>query len=175
MASDYGLNFGFRRSDESMRSGTEGRQTVPATGTFKQGDFVTLDPGNAGFLKKADANAPIRPGFTGLLIQENAWDLPINANQVLNTYDLDVVYNSQLAAIWTGGGLKIWLRNTPATNNRGQRPRAAVTKVTVTGLVIGDFLAWDGAKYVETANEAQAVAQVTLTNGADYIEAVLLK
>ncbi len=175
MASNYGPNFGFRRSDEHMRSGTEGRLTVPATGTYRQGDLVTFDPANPGFLTKAAANAPIAPGYTGLLIQENAWDLPIHDNQVLSTQDLDVVYNSQLAAIWTGGGLKIWLQNTSATANRGQRARAAVTKVTVSGLVIGDYLGWDGTKYVEVAGEATAVARVTLTNGSNYIEAVLLR
>ncbi len=180
MASDYGFNFGFRRSDESMRTGTEGRQRVPAFAnnaatTFKQGDLVTLDPANPGYIMKAPANAPVRPGFTGLLIQEDAWDIPINGNQVVETVDLDVVHNEALCAIWTGAGLKIWLRNTPAKTARGQRPRPAITKVTVAGLAIGDFLAWDGAKYIETATEAQAVAQVTLTNGVDYVEAVVLK
>jgi len=175
VASDYGLNFGFRRSDESMRSGTEGRLKVPATGTYKQGDLVTFDPANPGFIKKAAANSPIEPGFTGLLIQEDAWDIPLNGNQVLNTYDLDVVHNSALCAIWTGAGLKVWMKNTPATNNRGQRARDAVTKFTMGSLVIGDLLAWDGSKYVETADPAAAVARVSLSNGTDYIEAILLK
>lgn len=175
MASDYGLNFGFRRSDESMRSGTEGRLKVPATGTFHQGDLVTFDPANPGFMKLAAANAPIEPGFTGLLIQEDAWLVDVHANQVFTSQDLDVVHNAALAAIWTGAGLKVWLRNTAAKAVAGQRARTAVTKVTATGLAIGDLLAWDGAKYVETADAAAAVARVTLTNGADYVEAVLVK
>jgi hypothetical protein len=175
MASNYGLNFGFRRSDEHMRSGTEGRLRVPAAGAFKQGDFVTFDPANPGYITKAAANTPIAPGYSGFLIQEDAWDIPINGNQVVMTYDLDVVHNSSLCAIWTGAGLKVWFRNTPSAANRGQRARDAVTKVTVAGLAIGDLLAWDGAKYVETATEAQAVARVTLTNASDYVEAVLLK
>lgn len=175
MASDYGLNCGFRRSDESMRSGTEGRLKVPAAGTFKQMDLVTFDPANPGYMKKAAANTPIEAGYTGLLIQEDAWNTPVNGNPVLMTYDLDVVYNDATAAIWTGAGLKVWLKNTGATANRGQRARAAVTKVTVAGLVIGDLLAWDGAKYVETADPTVAVAKVTATNTVDYIEAILLK
>lgn len=175
MASDYGLNFGFRRSDEHLRTGTEGRMTVPATGTFTQGDLVSIDPANPGFMKLAAANAPIQPGFTGLIIQENAWDFPLHSNQIVSTRDLNVVYNSQLAAIWTGAGLKIWLKNTAARNVRGQRALAQVTKFTISGLIIGDYIGWDGAKYVEVSTEATAVAQVTLTNGTDYIEAVLLR
>jgi len=175
MASDYGFNFGFRRSDESMRSGTEGRLKVPATGTFKQGDLVTFDPANPGYIKKAAANSPIEAGFTGLLIQEDAWNIPLNGNQVINTQDLDVVWNDALCAIWTGAGLKIWLKNTAATANRGQRARAAVTKFTMGTLVIGDLIAWDGSKYVETADPTVAVGRVTLSNATDYIEAVLLK
>ena len=175
MASDYGLNFGFRRSDESMRSGTEGRLKVPATGTFHQGDLVTFDPAAPGFIKLADAKAGIDPGFTGLLVQEEAWNIPVHANQVLSTQDLDVVYNNRLCAIWTGAGLKIWLRNTAATTNPGQRARAAVTKVTATGAGIGDLLGWDGAKYAVTIVAAEAVGKITITNGVDYVEAVLAK
>lgn len=175
MASNYGLNFGFRRSDEHLRTGTEGRLRVPATGTFHAGDFVTFDPANPGYIKMADANTGIRPGFSGFLIQEDAWDIPLNGNQIMMTYDYDVIHNSSLCAIWTGAGLKIWLKNTPAKSNRGQRSLPSVTKVTVAGLAIGDFLAWDGAKYIETATESAAVAQVTLTNGSDYVEAVILK
>src|SRR5215212_7774430 len=161
MASDYGLNFGFRRSDESMRLGTEGRLKVPATGTYRQGDLVTFDPANPGFIKKAAANTPVEPGFTGLLIQEDAWDIPVNGNQVLNTYDLDVVHNDALCAIWTGAGLKVWMKNTPATTNRGQRARDAVTKftmgVTATGppatapLAIGDYLGWTGTVFAQVS------------------------
>ncbi len=179
MASDYGLNFGFRRSDESMRSGTEGRQRVPAFAnnaatTFRQGDLVTFDPANPGFIKKAPADTPIQPGFSGLIIQEDAWDIPLNGNQVLNTQDLDVVHNDSQCAIWTGAGLKVWMRNTPGTTNRGQRPRAAVNKFTGTGLAIGEYLGWDGSVFRRTTNPDLAVARVTLFNGSDYLEATLV-
>lgn len=173
--SDYGLNFGFRRSDESMRSGNEGRLKVPATGTFKQGDLVTFDPANPGYIKHAAANAPIEPGYTGLLIQEDAWDRGVHGNQVVTSQDLDEVINDRLCSIWTGAGLKIWLKNTPATTKAGQRARAARTVVTAAGVGIGDLLAWDGAKFAETADATAAVAKVTMSNGVDYVEAVLLK
>jgi len=173
--SDYGLNFGFRRSDESMRSGNEGRQKVPATGTWFQGDLVTFDPANPGYIMKAAADAPIAPGYTGLLIQEDAWDLGVHGNQYKTSVDLRTVINDRLCSIWTGGGLKIWLKNTAATTKAGQRAAAAVTVVTVAGLAIGDYLKWDGAKYVEGASEAVSVARVTSTNGVDYVEATLLR
>lgn len=181
MASDYGYNFGFRRSDESMRSGTEGRLKVPAAGTFTQGQLVTFDPANAGFIKAAAAGDPIEPGYTGLLIQEDAWDIGLHENQVKSTQDLGAVINNRLCAIWTGAGLKIWLKNTVAKANAGQRAVPAVTVVTAVGLVIGDLLEWDGAKYVKAtgadlaAQTARAVARVTLTNAVDYVEAVLVK
>lgn len=176
MASDYGLNFGFRRSDESMRSGTEGRQKVPATGTFYQGSLVTFDAANPGFIKQAPANSAIEPGFTGLLIQEDAWDRGLHDNPVVSTQDLSAVLNNRLCAIWTGAGLKIWLKNTAARNVPGQRPVDAFTIVDAT-VGIGDLLGWDGTKYVavDGTTVTEAVARVTLSNGVDYVEAVLVK
>lgn len=174
MASDYGLNFGFRRSDESMRSGTEGRLKVPADGVFKQGDLVTFDPANPGFLRKAAANAPIDPGFTGLLIQEDAWDRDLHENSIFSSQDLDIVRNDRLAAIWTGGGLKVWLRNTPEKANPGQRRREAIQKIDVTGLAIGDLVGWDGSKFIKVTAATAAVGRATLVS-TDYAEVVLAK
>lgn len=173
--SNYGYNFGFRRSDESMRSGTEGRLKVPATGTFLIGDLVEFDAANPGFIKKSAAAAPIEAGFRGLLIQEDAWDVGVHGNQYLTTVDKDVVRNGRLCAIWTGSGLKVWLKNTPALTKPGQRARTGRTIVTAVGLAIGDFLAWDGAKYIKAIDATTAVGRVTLTNGVDYVEAVILK
>lgn len=175
MASDYGRNFGFRRSDESMLSGREGRLRVPATGTYLQGDLVTFDPANPGFIKKADANTPIEPGYTGFLIQEDAWDLPLHGDQVMNSWALGQVKNARLCAIWTGAGIKTWMRNTDASQLIGGVAHAAVTRFTMGSLVIGDYLGWDGTKYVEVASAATAVARVTLSDAAKYIEAVWLR
>ncbi len=176
MASDYGLNFGFRRSDESMRSGTEGRLKVPAVGTFYQGDVVTFDPANPGFLKKAAANDPILAGYTGLLIQEEGWDFSIyQAGPTIDSFQRGLVRNSRLAAIWTGAGLKVWLKNTAASARADGRSVLARTVVTATGVAVGDLLAWDGTKFIETATAAQAFARVTLSNGVDYVEAVLIQ
>jgi hypothetical protein len=174
MASDYGLNFGFRRSDESMAV-REGRQRVPAAGTFKQGDYVALDPANPGFLKRADANVVPQTGLTGLLVQEEAWDRSIYGRQVLDSSALDEVLNSRQAIIWSGAGTKVWLRNTTTQTRADGRQIDGVTKVDVAGLAIGDGLTWDGTKYVKAGVGIEPLARVTLTNGVDYVEAVLTR
>lgn len=178
MASTYGPNFGFRRSDESMASGTEGRQRVPATGTYKIGELVELDPAAPGFIKRSAADAPIEPGFRGLLIQEDQWDVGVHENQVLMTQDHDRVINGNLCAIWTGAGLKIWLRNTPERAAGGGRARVRPARTIVAGdltaIAVGDFLGWNGTAFAKVASKALAVARVTLRSGTDYLEATLL-
>lgn len=181
MASDYGLNFGFRRSDETMRSGNEGRQKVPATGTFLQGDLVELDPANPGFIKKSAAGAPIEPGFRGLLIQEEGWDQSIYSAPPGDSFTRGTVRNGRLCSIWTGAGLKIWLKNTAAQTRADGRVIAARTAVTAVALAIGDLVEWDGAKFVEAtgiddaAKTARAVGRCTLSDGVGYAEIVLVK
>ena len=73
-ASNYGNNFGFRRSADLE---IEGRQKVPATGTFRQGTLVQIDPAAPGYLKACAAGAVGKGGYIGLLIQEDAWDRSI--------------------------------------------------------------------------------------------------
>lgn len=177
MASDYGLNFGFRRSDESMRSGTEGRLKVPAAGDFFQGDVVTFDPANPGFIKKAASGDPIEPGYTGLVIQEEGWDSSIYEVPVGDSFMRGKVRNGRLCAIWTGAGLKVWLKNTAGQNRADGRAIAARNVLTAGALAlpIGGFLGWDGTRFTNAAGAANAVARVTLTNGTDYVEAVLVK
>lgn len=176
MASDYGLNFGFRRSDESMRSGTEGRLKVPAAGDFNQGDLVTFDPANPGFIKKADAGTPVEPGFTGLLIQEEGWDASIYEVPVGDSFMRGKVRNGRLCAIWTGAGLKVWIKNTGAQNRADGRQIAARERLTAAAvaLPIGGYLGWDGTRFTAATGADDAVARVTLTNGTDYVEAVLV-
>ena len=151
--SDYGQNFGFRRSDEHLRSGNEGRFRVPKTGVFKQGDLVTIDTANPGYVKKADANANLEPGFTGILIQEEVHLLPYPANKAKDT-----VVNRNLCSIWTGAGLKIWLRNTAART------------IVAPDLAVGDHVEWDGSKYVKSTDPG--IGRVTAA-AADYAEVSL--
>lgn len=166
--SDYGKNFGFRRSEPSYR---EGRLGVPDTGLFRQGDLVTLDPDTPGKLMLAPAGAPVVGGYTGLLIQEEGWDVSTFGPQVVDSNNKGVVLNGKQAVVMTGAGLKIWLRNTAETTYHG-RTFPAVTRVDLTGVALGDELEWNGTRYAAKASGA-AVLRVTATD-VGYVEAVLL-
>lgn len=178
MASDYGLNFGFRRSDETMAI-REGRLKVPSTGTFVQGECVVFDPANPGFLKRAAANEAAVPGYSGMLIQEEAWDRSIYGTQVVDSFSLHEVLNNRLATIWSGAGTKVWFKNTPAqTRVDGRVIPARGLLADPTTLAVGDRLGWDGTRYAEVSGLAGAPTNahfiVTLANGVDYAEAVRL-
>lgn len=174
MASDYGLNFGFRRSDETMAI-REGRLKVPATGTFRQGECVAFDPANPGFLKRAAADEPAVPGWSGMLIQEEVWDRSIYGRQVLDSFALDEVLNNRLATIWSGAGTKVWFKNTPAqTRADGRVIAAGGLLADPTTLAVGDYLGWNGTAYAEALDATTAHFRVTLANGVDYAEAVRL-
>jgi hypothetical protein len=181
MASDYGLNFGFRRSDESMAT-REGRFKTPATGSpLLQGSAVELDPAKPGYLKQsAAAPAPIT-GLRGLLVQEESHIMSsvfVPAPGLgHDSIDLGACKLDQLSVMWAGVGTKVWFRNT-AAYSRGTRSKPAVTMVDVTGLVVGDNLGWDGSKWVEAAGLPTAWMTVTLVSGTAatagaYVEAVV--
>lgn len=167
--SDYGKNFGFRRSEPSYR---EGRLRVPATGDFYQGDLVTYDPANEGFLKHAADGAAVVGGFTGLLIQEEGWTGSVFEAPVQDTHSKGKALNGKQAVFMTGAGLKIWLRNTAAETRFDGRAIAARSVLTMTSVdAIGDELQWNGTKWVIKAAGAGAL-RVTIV-GTDYVEAVL--
>lgn len=178
MASDYGLNFGFRRSDESYRS-SEGRFRTPATGpVLLQGSAVTIDPANPGFMKVAASNAPLVPGVTGLLIQEDAMFGSIYAQDVAN-YDstnLGVTKPNRLAVITTGAAVKVWFKNTGAQARIDGRNISAVTVANLTGVALGDTMGWNGTTWVKVTSADAAWMTVTSVNTASgYFEGVLLK
>ena len=174
--SDYGVNFGFRRADETIAL-REGRLKVPAAGTFKQGDLVARDVANAGFLRAGVNNEPAIVGMTGILIQEEGWDFSIYGESgIVDSYNRSLIRNSRLAQMVSGQGIKLWLRNNAAIVN-ADRTIAARTVVVVASLIVGDYLTWDGSKYVETATAAFSHAVVTAVSGSGasgYAEAVLL-
>lgn len=181
MASDYGLNFGFLRSGESM-SVREGRMSVPAAGTFIQGDLVMIDAANAGYMKKAPSNTGAKTGVVGLLVQEdpNLYDSIYNRigpGILHDSYDLSRVVNSRMAIIWSGSGVKFWIRNTAATTRPDGSPVAAVTKFDFTTVAVnlGDEVGWDGSKFVAVSGAVTvSVGTVTFksTDGT-YAEIVL--
>lgn len=169
--SNYGLNFGFRRSggDAATR---EGRYRVPATGTFRIGDLVVIDDATPGFIKKAEAGDGVIPGVSGFLIQHDAWASSIHEVAEVDSHGKGKARGGNLCTIWSGSGVKFWLRNTAAQTRWDGRSISAVTVVDLTGVAVGDELQWDGAKFIKKAS-GTAVARV-LEVGDSHVEAVLL-
>ena len=177
MASDYGINMGFRRSDESVLH-KESRLKVPTTGTFRMGSLVTFDPANPGYLKAAAANEVGEGETVGLLTQEEVWDRSFYGPEHIDSFYLGIARNNRLADICAGSGAKIWLKNTLAQTRADGRVIAAVTMVDLTtgAPAVKDYLTWDGTKFVKSSNGfSDSMLRITLTNGSDYCEAVLVR
>lgn len=175
MASDYGLNFGFRRSDESMAT-REGRFKTPATGTaLLIGTAVELDAATPGYLKACAASSAPVTGLRGLLVQEESHlGSVFDAVPYLghDSLDLGTAKKDQLSVMWAGVGTKVWMRNT-ALYTRGSRSKAAVNFVDLTGVAVGDSLGWNGTRWAE-ANGTTVLSWLTVTNvSTDYCEAVV--
>lgn len=177
MASDYGLNFGFRRSDESVRV-SEGRFKTPVGSTLKLGTLVEIDPASAGYLKaSATGTAPVS-GYRGLLVQEEAWDASIYGApaNLLDSFQIGVAKADRLSVISSGAGTKFWIKNTASQTRADGRVIGAVTMFTTTSIVVGGGIAWDGTKFVfVAAGDATEVARVTFYDStAGLLEAVLV-
>ena len=176
MASDYGLNFGFRRSDESMAT-REGRFKTPAAGNpLLIGTAVEIDPATPGYLKASAAAADAVSGLRGILVQEEShlgsiFQLGADFNGGHDSLDLGVAKKDQLSVMWAGVGTKVWFKNTPAYS-RGTRSKDAVDIVDLAGVTVGGSLGWDGTKWIG-ATGADAWMTVTHIVGTDYCEAVL--
>lgn len=173
---NFGDSFGFRRSDEILHSGAEANLKVPTTGTFLQGEVVELDPANPGYVKRSATDLPLVPGIRGLLVQYGQLRLePGLVGQVIfNTRDLSRVVNDAATVVVTGAGIKVWVKNLAAvTAGGGRRTYGAETRVTLAGLAIGDWVKWDGTKFVEGL-EANAIGTVTKVT-ADGVEFTLNK
>lgn len=180
MASDYGLNFGFRRSDESMAR-REGRFKTPAASALRLGKPVEIDSASAGYLAVPSANAAPVPGFNGLLVQEDEHiDFGSGyTNSSIDSYDLGVATADRLSAFWFGSGVKVWMKNTPAITRADGRVIAAVTMWDPTSADVGTYLGWDGTDWVNsdgttTPHWMVITALDTGTAGSEYVEAVLL-
>jgi hypothetical protein len=176
MASDYGINFGFRRSDESVRV-SEGRLKTPVGSALQQGTLVTFDTSSAGYLKQAVASAPVVPGYTGLLVQEEIWDRPIYSPELVDSYQIGICLPNRLSVISTGAGVKFWIKNTAGFTQADGRVVAAVTMFDPTSIAVGDGIAWNGTEYVHVAaGDATEIARVTFYDStALVLEAVLVK
>lgn len=151
MASDYGLNFGFRRSDESYRV-SEGRVRTPKTGpALLIGTAVEIDPNNPTYLRAAAANAKPRTGICGLLVQEEIWDRSFYEQSVIDSFYLGVAKLNRLSVITNGPGVKVWFRNTVAQTRADGRVIPAVSVINTTGLAVGSQLGWDGTVWTATS------------------------
>lgn len=177
MASNYGLNFGFRRSDESVRSIAEGRFKTPAGGNaLLLGTAVEIDPASAGYLKVSSANAALVPGFSGLLVQEEIFIRSFYEQQELDSFSLGVAKKDKLSVLTSGSGTKVWLKNTGAQSRADGRSIAAVNIWVTSTVTVGTYLGWNGTAWAHTTTPAEywfVVTGVDVTNG--YCEAVLLK
>lgn len=176
MASDYGLNFGFRRSDESMRV-AEGRNRTPAGSSLVLGTAVEIDPANPGFLRQAAASAAPRTGVCGLLLQELDWDVSIYDSPIMDSFDRGVAKGGRLSVITNGAGVKVWFRNTAQINRADGRVIPARSLVDFTGLALGSALLWNGTAWAD-AGATPDVAHMEVTDidvAGEYLEATLLK
>lgn len=175
MASNYGLNFGFRRSDESVRS-SEGRFKTPTGSTLALGTAVEIDAATPGYVKQCAANASLVPGYSGLLLQEEIMFRSLYEADTVDSFTLGVAKRDRLSVITSGAGTKIWLQNTAGSTRADGRVISAVTIWVTTGVAVGNYLGWNGTAWAKTTTAAEQWAVVTAVNtSAGYVEAVLIK
>lgn len=176
MASDYGLNFGFRRSDESMRT-SEGRFKTPVSGTaLKLGTAVEIDPASPGYLKASATNAVPVPGKSGLLLQEESHIRGTYDVMGYDSYDAGIAKADTLSVITFGSGTKVWFKNTTTATRADGRVVTGVSMFVASGLAVGERLGWHATnRWVEsdgtTIPHWMVVTSVDVAAG--YVEAVL--
>jgi len=177
MASDYGLHFGFRRSDPLVR---EGRFKTPVGGSaLLQGVACEIDPATPGYLKKSAANAAPLSGLSGVLVQEEIHIRSIYEAPLVDSFDLAYTRLDKLSVITSGQGAKIWLHNLATSTRADGRVIAAITILDVTSVAVGDGLGWDGSKWVKSdGSTTPHWMRVTAVSGTAatataYAEAVL--
>lgn len=177
--SDYGLNFGFLRSDESSRSAAEGRYKTPVGSALLLGTMVEINPASPGYLKQSAINAAVITGYCGLLLQELEFDRSIYESDapLVDSLMKGVAKPNRLAVITSGAGTKVWFKNTSTVTRADGRVVAGRTLATLTAVAVGDVLGWDGAKWIETnggtvTNAVMKVTAIDSTKG--LVEAVLL-
>ena len=177
--SDYGLNFGFLRSDESSRSAAEGRFKTPVGSSLLLGTMVEIDPATPGYVKQSAINAAVVTGYCGLLLQELDFDRSIYESpaDALDSFQKGVAKANRLCVITSGAGTKVWFKNTAGVTRADGRVIASRTMATLTSVAVGDLLGWDGSKWIETngTTVTNAVMKVTaIDSSKGLVEAVLL-
>jgi hypothetical protein len=179
MASDYGLNFGFLRSDESVRL-AEGRFRVPAAVSWLLGTAVEPDTASTNNeLKVCSADAAPVTGYAGLLLQELEWLRSIYQSDAdsMDSFMYGVAKPANLAIVTNGAGTKVWFKNTPSSTRADGRAIPARTMFTSTSVARGVDLGWDGTKWVFVDGTTITKPWMRVTNysaSAARVEAVLL-
>lgn len=176
MASDYGRNFGFRRSDETVRV-SEGRFKTPASGSaLLLGTAVAVDPSTPGYLKVCAANDPLVTGFSGILVQEEIHLPSIYQSSILDSYDIGVAKKDRLSVVTSGPGTKVWFQNSTSQTRADGRSISGVTIWVTTGVGVGDYLGWNGTAWAKTTTAVQQWMVVTAVNTTTgYVEAVMVR
>lgn len=192
MASDYGLNFGFRRSAETMARQV-GRYKTPAgaAGALQIGTAVKIDAAEAGYLVACEDGDPLIPGFSGLLVQEDE-HIDFGSGYTpssIDSFDLGVTAPNRLSAFWFGAGVTVWMKNSPEITRVDGRVIPAVTMFDPTSVEVGGYLGWNGTAWENATAPAtpaetdpaavdprwMVVTAFDDTADNEYVEAVLLK
>lgn len=159
--SDYGYNFGFRRSSDTNRI-TESRQRTPVGSSLLLGTMVEIDFANPGFLKQSANNAKLVSGVSGLLLQELEWLRTIYQSpaNLVDSFMKGVAKPAQLAIITSGDGIKFWVKNTPGATRTDGRVITARTIVSPS-IKAGDSVGWDGTQWVPLSPEVNIDGTLT--------------
>lgn len=152
----------------------EGRHRTPVGSSLRIGSWVEIDAASPGFLKQGAANADLVPGWSGLLVQEEHMIFSIYESQERDSYERLIAKANTLSVIWSGAGTKIWMRNTPLVNRADGRVIPAVQMFDSTGLALGDYLGWDGTRYIKADLTPEVQLMRVTFLSTDYVEAVLL-
>lgn len=164
MASDYGLNFGFRVSDETYRR-SNGRVKTPASGAaLLLGTAVEVDPANAGYLRVGAAAVKPRTYTCGLLIQEEIWDRTVYESSIVDSFILGIAKQNRLSVITNGAGTKVWFLNTASQTRADGRVIPAVTMFNPASVAVGRGLAWDGTQWIDIADPTAATSFMEVTS-----------
>lgn len=177
MASDYGLNFGFRVSDESRRS-SNGRLRTPATGAaLRLGTAVEIDPAALGFLKQSASGVKPRTGTAGLLVQEEAWDTTIYEPEEFDSFGLGFAKLNRLSVITNGPGTKVWWKNTAASTRADGRVIAVGTVFVAASVAVGRGWLWNGTAWADGGSDptsALSYGEVTFYDATAGLVEVML-
>lgn len=175
MASSYGRNAGFRRSDDGGVV-HEGLYKTPTGTRLRQLSPVSRDDSTTEYLKvHPNATAPVS-GHDGLLVQEEDMIPTIYDNLPGRvTSDFGLAYADRRSGMWSGKGLKVWFKNTASQTSHDGTVVAAVTMVNLTGVAKGDYLKVTGGIFVKATNAADSAwMQVSAVNtAAATVEAIL--